>query len=308
MNIMKKIGYIICLTLISTIFIGLLARPISAASKEPINILPISPAQEKPQEEIKLNTKYPVLSATSGSSYEFAIDVTYTGGDAPKLFDLKATVPNGFTYQISRSYGGGANIAAVELDPTKSYTPETIKLTVVPYPWIPPSPGEYKSTFEVASGTVKGSIELTAVVTARYELKLATPDGLLNTKITAGNNNYFSYKVTNTGTASLDKINFSHSIRGGASGWSVTFDPKTIDSLPVSGEREVQVNIKPSEKTIAGDYEITLSASTESNNASDKLDIRVTVLTPTIWGWVGIGIVVLVVIGLVAMFWRLGRR
>ena len=36
--------------------------------------------------------------------------------------------------------------------------------------------------------------------------------------------------------------------------------------------------------------------------------IRVTVLTPTIWGWVGVIIVVLVVIGLMVMFWRLGRR
>ena len=42
--------------------------------------------------------------------------------------------------------------------------------------------------------------------------------------------------------------------------------------------------------------------------AVDKLTLRVTVLTPTIWGWVGVIIVVLVVIGLIAMFWRLGRR
>jgi uncharacterized membrane protein len=308
MNTLKKIGYIICLTLLLTIFIGLLAQPISAASKESISILPLSPAQEKPQEQIKLNTKYPVLSATSGSSYEFDVDLVYAGGDVPKVFDLKATVPSGFTYQISRSYGGGANVAAIQLDPTKSYTPETIKLTIAPYPWILPPPGEYKTTFETTSGTVKGSIELTAVVTARYELKLTTPDGLLTTKVTAGKDNYFSYKVQNTGTAALEKINFSQSVRGGPSGWSVTFDPKTIDSLPVDGEREVQVNIKSPEKTIAGDYQITISASTESNNASDKLDIRVTVLTPTIWGWVGIGIVVLVVIGLIAMFWRLGRR
>ena len=43
-------------------------------------------------------------------------------------------------------------------------------------------------------------------------------------------------------------------------------------------------------------------------NVIDNIDIRVTVLTKTIWGWVGIGIVVLVIIGLFAMFMRLGRR
>ena len=106
----------------------------------------------------------------------------------------------------------------------------------------------------------------------------------------------------------MDKINFTQSVRGGPSGWSVTFDPKTIDSLQVGAERDVQVNIKPPEKSIAGDYQINIQARTEANNASDNLDIRVTVLTPTVWGWVGVAVVVLVVIGLIAMFWRLGRR
>jgi uncharacterized membrane protein len=307
MKILKKIGYITCLALFLTIVIGLVAQPVTAAPKEPVSISYPSPVQEKPQEQIKLNCKFPVLSATAGSSYEFEVELLYTGGDKPRDFELKATAPDGFTYQISRTYGGGANIAAIQLDPTKTY-PETIKVTVAPYSWLALTPGEYKTTVEAASGTITGSIELKAVVTAVNKLTLETPQGALNTQVTAGKDNYFSFKVTNTGTAALDKINFSQSVRGGPSGWNVTFDPKTIESLPVDSEREVQVNIKPPEKTIAGDYQITITAKTESNNASDNFDIRVTVLTPTIWGWVGIAIVVIVVIGLVAMFWRLGRR
>lgn len=308
MKTLKRIGYAICLTLILIICMGFLAQPITAVSKDSTNILNMYPAETEPAEQIKLNTKYPALSATAGSSYEFEVELSYLGGETPKVFDLKATVPSGFTYQISRSYGGGANIASIQLDPAKSYTPETIKLTVAPNFWLLPAPGDYKITLEASSATIKGSIELKAVITAKYELKLETPEGLLNTNATVGKDNYFSFRVTNTGTAALDKINFSQSVRGGPTGWNITFDPKTIDSLPVNSERDVQINIKPPEKTIAGDYEINLKASTESNNASDKLDVRVTVLTPTIWGWVGIGIVVLVVIGLVAMFWRLGRR
>jgi uncharacterized membrane protein len=307
MNILKKISYVICLIMLLTIFMELVAQPISAASKEPLIISPLFSAEKEP-ELVKLTAKYPALSATSGSSYEFEVELSYSGGDTPKVFDIKATVPSGFNYQVNRSYGSGANIASIQLDPAKSYTPETLKLTVAPYFWLAPMPGDYKVTLEAISGTVKGSIELKAVVTAKYELKLETSQGLLNTNVTVGKDNYFSYKVKNTGTAALDKVNFSQSVRGGPSGWSITFDPKNIDSLPVNSERDIQINIKPPEKTIAGDYEINLKASTESNNASDKLDIRVTVLTPTIWGWVGIGIVVLVVIGLVAMFWRLGRR
>ncbi len=308
MNILKKVGYITCFFILFAIFSGIVATPINAAVREPIRTAGISLKDTAPIEEVKFNSKYPSLSNTSGSSYEFDVDLTYTGGDVPKIFDLKAKAPNGFYAQISRSYGGGANLAAIQLDPTKSYTPETIKVTVVPSPFQPPEPGEYKVTVTATSGKVTGSIDLTAVVTAKYELKLVPPEGLLNTNVTVGKDNFFSFKVTNTGTAALEKINFSNSVRGGPSGWNVTFDPKNIDSLPVGADRDVQINIKPPEKTIAGDYEITVTSSTQSNNASDKLTIRVTVLTPTIWGWVGVIIVILVVIGLIAMFWRLGRR
>jgi uncharacterized membrane protein len=294
MIILKRVGFVTCLLMLFTIFMGLAAGPINAA--------------DTPVEEVKLNTKYPSLSATSGSSYEFDVDLTYSGGDLPKIFELKAKAPNGFYAQISRSYGGGANLAAIQLDPLKSYTPETIKVSVAPALFVLPDPGEYKITITATSGKVIGSIDLTAVVTAKFELKLVTPEGLLNTNVTVGKDNFFTYKVTNTGTAALEKINFSNSVRGGPSGWGVTFDPKNIDTLPVGAERDVQINIKPPEKTIAGDYEINLTASTQSNNASDKLTIRVTVLTPTIWGWVGVIIVVIVVVGLIAMFWRLGRR
>ncbi len=307
MKILKKIGYVTCLALLLAMVIGLVAQPVAAASKEPVSVSYQYPAQEKPQEKIELSCKYPALSGAAGSSYEFEISLLYTGGDKARDFELRATAPNGFTYQISRTYGGGANIDVVQLDPTKAY-PETIKVTVVPYSWLALTPGEYKITVEAASGKITGSIELKAVVTAVYKFNLEPPQGLLNTQVTAGKDNYLSCKVTNTGTVALDKINFSESVRGGPSGWSVTFDPKTIDSLPVDGEREVQVNIKPPEKTIAGDYQINIKATTESNNASNNFDLRVTVLTPTIWGWVGIAIVVIVIIGLVAMFWRLGRR
>jgi uncharacterized membrane protein len=41
---------------------------------------------------------------------------------------------------------------------------------------------------------------------------------------------------------------------------------------------------------------------------SQTLALRVTVSTPTIWGWVGIIIVVLVIAGLAVLFVKLGRR
>ena len=62
----------------------------------------------------------------------------------------------------------------------------------------------------------------------------------------------------------------------------------------------------PQGKTIAGDYMINFKADT--GTISQTMDVRVTVLTPTIWGWVGIIIIVVVIAGLAVLFMKLGRR
>ena len=66
------------------------------------------------------------------------------------------------------------------------------------------------------------------------------------------------------------------------------------------------MDIKPPPKTVAGDYMITLHVSGKQATA-DKMDVRVTVETPSIWGWVGVIIIVIVVVGLIVVFMRFGR-
>jgi uncharacterized membrane protein len=171
-----------------------------------------------------------------------------------------------------------------------------------------PDPGEYDITVEASSGELKSSIKLKAVVTAKYDLDMESTTGRFNTEATPGRDNFFKVAVVNSGTADVDKIVFSSKVRGTPPGWSITFNPEKIDTLKVGDKREVEINIKPANKTIAGDYMVNLSCEPEAKNAFASAEIRVTVLTPTVWGWVGVGIVVLVVVGLVFMFMRLGRR
>ena len=301
----KTIGYIICSLLLLMAFTGLVTQPIVlAAQKDTANIHPVSQAQEEEQQEkINLKCKYPVLKAYAGALFTYEIELKYEGGEKPRFFEFQVDVPDGFIYKIEKSYGGD-EIPGLNLDPT-AYAAEKIRFVLISFV----DTGEYPVTLEVVSEEIKASIDLKAIVTARYGLSLVTPDGLLNTKIQAGKDNYFSFTITNTGTAELEKINFSSRVRGGPSGWSVTFNPPDIDSLPAGAEREIEITIKPPKKTIAGDYEITVSAEPEDKyDVEDSLDIRLTVLTPTIWGWVGIAIVIVIIAGLVVLFMRLGRR
>lgn len=266
-----------------------------------------SPNQKSPTgEQINMICKYPVISSYAGSHFSYSIELEYIGGKEPRVFDLRAEVPSGFSYSIYPGYET-TEIAAIRIDPNKGY-PETIKVTVRPYIWLTPKPGEYTVKVFASSGEIKNSIELKAIVTARYDMAVEPGTGRFNTEATAGQDNYFKIVVKNTGTAPLEKITFGSSITGSPSGWSITFTPDKIDTLAVGDKREVQVNIKPARKTIAGDYMVSLSADTEAKNAFANASIRVTVLVPTIWGWVGVGIIVIVIAGLAVLFMRLGRR
>ena len=302
--------YLTCAALLMMVVVGLVAAPVTSAMSDTHLDLPSpSSGQQSPEPEgITLTCQYPVLSSPTGSAYfTYSIELQYKGGKEPRVFDLQVNVPSDFSYSITSSYGEGTEIAAIRLDPAKTY-PDTIKVTVRPAMWVVPEPGEYPITVEAASGEIKGSIELKAIIAAKYEIELTSSTGRLNTSATAGKDNYFTILVTNTGSADLQKVNFGSKISGTPPGWSITFDPQGIDVLPVGAKREIQINIKPAQKTIAGDYMVAISASPESGYAFSNIDVRVTVLIPTIWGWVGIGIVVLVIAGLAVMFMRLGRR
>ena len=170
-------------------------------------------------------------------------------------------------------------------------------------------PGEYPVTLRVFNESVSRSIELKAVITAKYSIQITTPDGRLNTEATANKESLFIMTITNTSTDTLEQIELSSSLRGSPAGWEITFDPKEIDSLASGEDQEVKITIKPPQKTISGDYEVNITAKPDKKyDVEDSIDVRVTVVTATIWGWVGVIIVVLVIIGLIVMFLRLGRR
>ena len=305
----KSTGFI---AVLSVLFITILSINVLSAFAVSATNRSIVPSQYSwilpdEAEKIELSCQYPVLSSYAGLTYTYDISVAYSGSKESKIFDLKATVPQGFNFTISPGYGDGKEIAAMRLDPTKSY-PENIKLTVRPYAWKIPAPGEYPITFEVSSGTLKSTLNLKAIVTANFDLKLATPDGRLNTEATAGQDNQFTVVLANIGSGDLEKLTIETKAKDWPQGWTVTYKPDKIDSLKSGDTKEIQVTIRPSDKTIAGDYMMSVESEPESRQAYANLQVRVTVLTPTIWGWVGVGIVVLVVIALAIMFIRFGRR
>ena len=114
---------------------------------------------------------------------------------------------------------------------------------------------------------------------------------------------YLSILLINSGSAPIESLTLTSTK---PEGWIITYNPDRIDSLAPGLTQTVDVVIKPPKRTIAGDWPITLRA--RNPQVADELAIRVTALTPTIWGWVGILIVIAVIAGVGVVFWRLGRR
>jgi uncharacterized membrane protein len=86
----------------------------------------------------------------------------------------------------------------------------------------------------------------------------------------------------------------------------VSFDPKAIEAIDPNQELQVAASITPAEKAIAGDYVVSVRAAAEG--ASANADFRVTVLTSTLWGIAGLGVIGAAVIVLAVAVTRYGRR
>lgn len=135
-------------------------------------------------------------------------------------------------------------------------------------------------------------------------MTITAPDGRLSGEAYAGKETPLKLVVRNTGSAPARNIELSASQ---PSGWSVVFEPQQIAEIPTDQQVEVTAKVQPTEKAVAGDYVVTVRAHPEGG-ASESAEFRITVLTSTLWGVVGIALiaVAVVVVGLAVM--RFGRR
>ncbi len=300
----RLVRCLLCLGLLLAVFGGLVGGGVALATQESSHSsFSLLPNQEfEIDEKLELSSKFPVLSGVSGHSFEFEIELTYIG-KKDRTFDLVVDAPPQWKVEITERFGGTENIAALYLK-SLATAPTGLKIRFAPTAGYEPEPGEYPLNLTVASQDMEASFELKARVTARYEYAMRTETGRLNTEVKAGEEHHLSIIMINLGSAAIENMTFSSSK---PEGWEIAYTPDEIDSLGAGIIQEVDVAITPPDKTIAGDYRITLRSLAEQG-LSDTIELRVTVLTSTIWGWVGILIVVVVVAGLAVLFWRLGRR
>ncbi|MFH1646967.1 MAG: NEW3 domain-containing protein [Chloroflexota bacterium] len=256
----------------------------------------------KIQEKIKVSPLYPRVESIAGGDFVFNVEFAYIGAE-PKAFDIRFSPPPGWDVYMTPRYEKDKKISSVTLKPTFAAGEEFLVTATAPF-WPLPDPGEYRIGIEAISETISGNTNVTAEVTAKYYLQTTSANERLNTTAGAGKDNVYSIVVTNLSTAPVDNIQFSSKK---PDGWSIKFTPDKIDIMDALDQQTVDVTIAPPPKAVAGDYNITIQASGKQITASE-MNVRVTVETATIWGWVGVAIIVVVVAALIVIFMRFSRR
>jgi uncharacterized membrane protein len=247
-------------------------------------------------EDLLATTSYPVLRGQTDASFEFTIEVQ-NKLETERTVNLSTITPEKWEVNFKPSYetklissflvkGGQSQNVAVQVNPSKDA-----------------APGEYPILVRVSSGEKKAEVKLKVVLTGIYKIDAGTPTGVLSLEAMPGKPGIFSVFVKNTGSAINRNITFS-SFK--PENWEVNFKPEKIDALEPNALKQVEVTVRPAPQALVGDYSVGVLVNGEK---SDKtVEMRVTVKASTAWGWIGIGVIIIVIAGLSGLFIWLGRR
>lgn len=243
---------------------------------------------------LSLVAELPVLRGSPTSSFRYRLTLK-NESDQEILVNLNADTPRGFGVTFTTL---GQEVASL---PIKGGESKDLDAEVR----LPPkaSAGTYPIAVRAVGGGTSAELALRLEVTGRPELSVSTPDNRLSGNATAGRSSPLKLVVKNNGSAPARNVTFSASE---PTGWEVKFTPERVDEIPANGQAEVTSDLKPSDKSLSGDYMVTMTAS--AGDASGSADFRITVGRSTLWGFAGV-LLIAVALGVVTFAVnRYGRR
>lgn len=243
-----------------------------------------------------LTTEYAEQEGSAGTSFSFSTTIQ-NNTSKEQSYSFSSNAPAGWTVAFKPS-GETAQVAAVTVDARGS---QAMDVEVTPPEGV--EAGTYTIPISAISATENLSGELTVVITGTYALDVSTPSGRLSFDANANKQTSLTISLTNSGNVDLQNINLTSSA---PDGWTVEFAESSVDVLEAGATREVTVYVTPSEDAISGDYALVLTAT--GSETSDYAEFRVSVKTETVWGVVGVLLILAAVGGLTWVFRKYGRR
>ncbi|HZT89043.1 MAG TPA: NEW3 domain-containing protein [Stellaceae bacterium] len=246
--------------------------------------------------KLKLTTSFPSIRGTATTAFKFRVGVANDSGRDATI-NLSADAPKDFQVTFTEAYGT-QQITSLPIEAGKS---KDIEASVsVPRET---TAGNYKITLHAKTEQASQDLPLTMTIVGQPRLSLTGEGGRLSGEAYAGQPSQLTVVLRNDGSEAARDVSLSAST---PEGWKSEFDPKEIASLPARGTQSVKWTLTPSERAIAGDYQMTMRAA--SGGLDESANFRITVLTSTLWGSVGVAIIAIALLVVVFAVGRFGRR
>ena len=254
-------------------------------------------AEEKKIGAGEFSTDYAQQEGDSGTKFSYTTTLTNNSGEN-MTYSLSAEgAPEGWTVTFTPS----DTTTATSSVPVDAGASSTIKAAIVPAQNV--TAGEYPITLVAACAGETLELPVTVKITGTYSLTATTPTGNLSTSAYAGETKDVALSIQNTGNIDLTAV----SLKAQAStDWEITFDQDTINEIPAGGSAEVTAHITPAKDAILGDYVTIITASNDA--VSSDCELRVSVQNHTSWGIAAVAVIAVLVLGLVLIIRRFGRR
>jgi uncharacterized membrane protein len=247
--------------------------------------------------KLELTTDLPALRGPATAAFQFKLKVANDSGHNATV-DFSSDAPKGFQVAYTQAYGT-QQITSI---PIKAGESKEIQASVsLPHHT---RAGSYRIVFRAKSEVASAALPLGITVVGRPRLTLTGEGGRLSGEAYAGTSTPLTLLLRNDGSAVARDIGFEAT---SPEGWKTRFDPKRLAALAPGQIGRVKLLLTPSERAIAGDYQMTVNAN-GAGDLADSQNFRITVLTSTLWGAVGIGVIAAALLVVVFAVARFGRR
>lgn len=274
-----------------TLTITVIGRSRVATAELPIELT----VKEKLPPRLTFEVELPRLRGNPSTTFRYNVTLK-NEGDEDLTVNLVAQSAGFFEVAFKLS---GQDVTSVPIGAGES---ERLSVEAKPFSGVPA--GSYPIQVIAQGSEAEATLELLAEVTGQPDLQVTAPDGRLSGQANAGRESPIKVIVRNNGTAPARDIELSSSE---PAGWSVRFEPDRIAELAVDQQVEVTAHVRPADKAVAGDYILTVNAR-PSEGSTKSADFRITVVTSTLWGVVGVALIAVALGVVILAVMRFGRR
>jgi uncharacterized membrane protein len=258
--------------------------------------LTVTVGQEVPA-KLKMTTNFPDLRGTATTSFKYRVTVTNDSGRDATI-NLSADAPKNFQVNFTEAYGS-QQLTSIPIEAGKSKDLDAA-LTIPRET----EAGDYKLAVHAKTEQASADLPLTLTIIGQPRLSVSGEGGRLSGEAYAGQDSQLTVVLRNDGSEAARDIELSATA---PEKWKTTFEPKTVQSLAPNASQDVKLTMNPSPQAIAGDYQMTVRASA-TGGLSESANFRITVLTSTLWGAIGIAIIAVALLVVVFAVARFGRR